>query len=318
MKVIIWGSRGSIPAPFGAERIRTKIKKALEAAITHRPESIHSIDEFIDAYLPFGVWGSYGSNTSCVQIETGLKNEYIILDAGTGLRDFGNMILDTGKRNCHFHIFISHTHLDHLNGFPYFMPAYMKDQTIDVYGYHDHLEQTFLNQQHPNYFPVSLDTMGSDIRFTVLDIEKEHEIAGYRIRAMEQNHPGKSFCLQFRKEGKKIIYSTDSEHREDCNSEDYPFLDFYKDADLLIFDSMFSLMDAIHTKENWGHSSNMVGVELAIRAGVKHLCMFHTEPVHDDPTLDKILKDTRSYARMYNHSYPLKISMAYDGMIIDV
>ncbi len=81
---------------------------------------------------------------------------------------------------------------------------------------------------------------------------------------------------------------------------------------------MYSLSETLYAKEDWGHSSNVVGAELAIEAVVRHLCLFHSEPVHDDETLDKLLENTRTYARLYNPSSPIEISMAYDGLEIEV
>ena len=160
--------------------------------------------------------------------------------------------------------------------------------------------------------------MHAEVRFNILDLEEEYEIAGFKVKGMEQNHPGKSYGYSFEKDGKKIIYATDSECKEDSDEESAPVVDFFRNADLLIFDTQYSLLDAIHTKENWGHSNNMLGVELAVRGNVKHLCMFHSEPTHDDEILDKILKNTEDYASLYDKSYPLKISLAFDGLTIEV
>lgn len=180
------------------------------------------------------------------------------------------------------------------------------------------MEETFLRQQESPNFPVPLAFMKADIRFEVLRPGEEYEIAGFRVKTMPQNHPGRSYGYRFEKDGKAIVYSTDSEHKEDANREDYGFLDFFKDADLLIFDAQYDLIDAIHNKENWGHSSNIIGVELSVRAGVKHLCLYHNEPTLDDAKLDKFLEETRRYASLYAESNPLNISLAYDGFVIEI
>lgn len=315
MKVMIWGSRGSLPAPMRAETIRHKIYRAIEAAREHNLESEKDIQHFIDTQLPFSVKGSYGTNTSCVEIRD--HEELIILDSGTGIRDFGNYVMQSGKTPYHFHIIMSHVHWDHICGFPFFVPAFTKGNQIDFYGFHN-LEQVFNNQQKPPCFPVPLAHMQADIRFNRLEPEKEYEIAGFKINTMEQNHPQKSYGYSFEKNGKKIVYSTDSEHKDDSNDEDYPFINFFKNADLLIFDTQYTLKDAIHVKEDWGHSSNMIAVELAIRSDVKHLCMFHSEPTYEDESLDRILQETKKYASIYDKSYSLKISLAYDGLEIEV
>ncbi|OQY60516.1 MAG: hypothetical protein B6245_01025 [Desulfobacteraceae bacterium 4572_88] len=315
MKAVFWGTRGSLPASMKAETIKSKIFKAIEAAGDHQLKTKEKIEHFIETQLPFSVRGGYGTNTSCVEIRD--RDEYIIFDCGTGLRDFGNHIMKTGKIPARFHIFMSHVHWDHVCGFPFFVPAFIKGNRVNFYGFHD-LEQVFVSQQEPPCFPVPLSYMQADIRFMKLDPEKEYELAGFRIRALEQHHPQVSYGYRFEKDGKTIVYSSDSEHKEASNQDDYPFLKFFSDADLLIFDTQYSLMEGIYTKEDWGHSSNMLGVELAVRSKVKHLCMFHSEPTHDDETLDRIFGETVKYLSIFDKDCPLKISMAYDGLEVEI
>jgi len=115
-----------------------------------------------------------------------------------------------------------------------------------------------------------------------------------------------------------VVYSTDSEHKEDAEVEDYVFIEFFKNADLLIFDAQYTLLDAVDGKENWGHSSNLSAVELAVRSGVKRLCLFHSEHTYDDESLDQFLNDTREYLKIHDHTYPLKIYLAYDGLEMEL
>jgi ribonuclease BN (tRNA processing enzyme) len=114
------------------------------------------------------------------------------------------------------------------------------------------------------------------------------------------------------------VYSTDSEHKPDDAAEADRFVRFFRDADLVIFDAMYSLADANSDKENWGHSSNVVGVELCQRAGARHMCMFHHEPVHDDETLTALLQETRRLEEITRGGRRLEISAAWDGMEIEV
>jgi ribonuclease BN (tRNA processing enzyme) len=316
MKVIIWGSRGSLPASVRSETIRYKIYRAVEAAKDHNLKSKADIEAFIDTHLPFAVRGGFGTNTSCVEIRD--AEERIVLDCGTGLRDFGNYVMQSRKIPAHFHIFMSHVHWDHICGFPFFVPAFIKGNRLDIYGFHEGLEQVFVNQQSPPCYPVPLSYMQADIRFHHLDLKKEYEIAGFRIRGIIQNHPQISYGYSFEKDGRKIVYSTDAEHKGDADKETYPFIAFFRNADLLIFDTQYSLMDAIYMKEDWGHSSNMIAVELAIRSKVRHLCMYHSEPTYGDSNLEKIHRDTVKYASIYDDSYPLEITLAYDGLEIEI
>lgn len=322
MEVYFWGSRGSLPASLTAKMVEKKIFQALQAARSFRLETDEEIKRFIRNELPFDVRGSYGGNTSCVEIRN--PPERVLCDAGTGLRDFGNHFLQTkkitGQGNAPdvFHIFVSHLHWDHIQGFPFFTPAFIPGNRIHIYGCHADLERAFVNQQNTPCFPVPLQAMRADIQFHVLEPGKSYDIAGMNVTAMRQNHPGDSYGYCFRQGGKKFVYSTDSEHKEDSKDANYEFIKFFQNADLLVFDAQYNFLDAVDTKENWGHSSNIMGVELALRASVRRLCLFHNEHTWSDETLDKFLKATRQYLRAMDNSSPLKIDLAYDGLEIEI
>jgi phosphoribosyl 1,2-cyclic phosphodiesterase len=317
MKVCFWGSRGSLPVSITEKRVRLKVCAAIKEAVKHDFSSDADIERFIDEKLPFSIKGSYGGNTSCIEING--ADEYIICDAGTGLRDFGNYVMGSGYGgNGVYNIFISHLHWDHIQGFPFFIPAFIPGNRINIYGCHHELEAAFENQQKPPSFPVSLDYMQAEKKFIVLETGREYHIAGLRVKCIKQNHPGDSYGYCFEREGEKIVYATDSEHQQDVCVNESPLLDFFRDADLLIFDAQYSFFESAHTKENWGHSSNILGVKLSVNANVKHLCLFHNEPACNDETLDKFLQDTRNYLKTYSDTSPLKIDLAYDGLEIEL
>jgi len=215
-----------------------------------------------------------------------------------------------------FHIFLSHLHWDHIQGFPFFTPAYIPGYVINIYGFHEGLEDIFTKQQASPCFPVPLQDMQATLNFTTLDLNGEYTIADHKIRGIKQNHPGDSYGYSFEKENKKMIYSTDNEHKKDAEKEGYKFIEFCSNADLLILDAQYSLVDSIYTKENWGHSNNILVTELAVRSNVKRLCMFHHEPTCNDDDLEIFLKNTIDYLKIYDSASLLKIEMAYDGMQI--
>lgn len=319
MKVVIWGSRGSLPASVNYKTIEEKIFKSLQIAQKYNLKTDEQISFFMENHLPFSIRGSYGTNTSCVEVRDMGLRDFIVFDAGTGLRDFGNYVMSLDNtENLRFHIFISHLHWDHIQGFPFFVPGYIQSNQIHFYGFHPELEKAFTGQQNEPYFPVSMDYMNAEKQFHTLDLDQEYDICGFRLKGIEQSHPGESYGYSLEKNGKKIVYSTDSENKEDSYGEGYPLLQFYKNADLLIMDTQYSLMDAIYSKRDWGHSSNIKGVDLSIRANVKHLCMFHSEPTYSDETLHEILEETRQFAKIYAHFQSLNISLAYDGLEIEV
>ena len=326
MRIIFWGTRGSLSASYTNEVFRKKIFRTIKALSSL---GLHTDDEvkrflsngLINKSLPFSVVGSYGSNTSCIEIDGG--EEYMLCDAGTGLRDFGNDILkhpvqkEQIKANV-FNIFISHLHWDHIQGFPFFASAFIPGNRVNIYGFHKELEQAFITQQEYPFFPIPIKSMRADINFTVLEENKDYEIAGFAVKGAKQNHPGDSYGYRFEKDGKTIVYSTDSEHKEDAYYKEYSFINFIKEADLLVFDAQYPLLDAISAKESWGHSNNIIAVELSVKAGVKHLCLYHNEPTFDDEQLDEYLEDTRRYLEIFAKTSPLKIDIAYDGMQIEL
>ncbi|MEN6616173.1 MAG: MBL fold metallo-hydrolase [Syntrophorhabdus sp.] len=328
MRVYFWGTRGSLPASIIAENIREKIIRAIKAASTEKFSNDEDIRNFVDSKLPFTVKSTYGSNTPCIEIRNG--DEYLICDAGTGLRDLGNYhmkLIEKGlqrKTGSIFHIFVSHFHWDHIQGFPFFTPAYIPGNKVRIYGFHKNIKSYFAKQQNEPYFPVPLENMAADIRFKKLEIGESYQISGFDVSGIQQKHPGISYGYRFQKDGKTIVYSSDAEHGTSfdgpARDENYPFLEFFKDADLLIFDAQYDWTEVAASKMEWGHSSYVAAVELAVKANVKHLCLFHNEPSYNDDRLDALLEDTRNYLTIYNNRkpHPMKIDLVYDGQEIEI
>jgi phosphoribosyl 1,2-cyclic phosphodiesterase len=316
MYVRFWGTRGSLSASITARQIREKISRAIRSFRSRNLAADEEIEAFIDRDIPFAVRGSYGVNTACIEIGGG--EECVLCDAGTGIRDFGNAFMhsERGRSAAVFHLFLSHLHWDHIQGFPFFAPAYLPGEQIHIYGGHPDIEQAFDRQQAPPFFPVSFRGLGATIDFHTLDPERPYRVAGFDVHMFPQNHPGGSYGYSFVREGRKIVYSTDMEHTAEAEKEKYPFVDHFRDADLLIFDAQYSWADASGPKETWGHSSNLLGVELAVRAGVKRLCLFHSEPTWGDEALDRFLAETRDYIKHIAPASPLRIDLAYDGLEI--
>lgn len=320
MQIHFWGTRGSIPVAANGLIIREKVKQALQLAQGHHFESEEQIDGFIDESIEFPTQYGYGGDSSCIQIIGG--NDYMLCDMGSGLRRFGQHVMQIygPQKPKAYHFFMSHVHWDHIMGFPFFPPAYIPGNIINIYGGHPReiLEDAFHRQQSNPCFPVYWDQLGADIRFTQLEENQWQEINGFRIQLKRQVHHGASFGYRFEKDGKSLVYSTDAEHKQEKEKDTIASIDFYHNADVVIFDAMYSLADMITIKEDWGHSSNIVGVDLCLRANVKHLCMFHHEPAYNDETLFRIQQETRRYAELVREEQPLRISTAYDNMIIDV
>ena len=294
MKVYFWGTRGSLPVSATAKQVRAKVAAAVKAAAQYPLSSDDEVERFIDEKLPFSIRGGYGGNTACVEIRGG--DEYMLCDAGTGLRDFGNAIMRSGVSGpAVYNIFMSHLHWDHIQGFPFFAPAFITGNQINIYGFHSAMETAFQRQQEAPAFPVPLNYMQAEKTFIILELNREYSIGGFTVKGVQQNHPSDSYGYSFEKAGRKIVYATDSEHKQDVWGGEQSVIHFFRDADLLIFDAQYSFMESADTKASWGHSSNLLGVELGVAAKVKRLCLFHHDSACDDQALDIVLEDARNY-----------------------
>jgi anti-anti-sigma factor len=319
LRVRFWGTRGSLPAPLRERAIRGKIRDALLAARGRTLDTPEAIDAFIDHALPFSVRGTFGGNTSCVELIAG-GDEYVLCDLGTGVREFGNYVLrehGAGRKHC-FNIFLSHPHWDHIMGFPFFAPAYIAGNRIRIFGCHRVLSEALHTQQSAPFFPVDFHSLAAMIEFITLEPGRTYAIAGLSVSSLKQSHTGDSYAYRFARGGKTIVYSTDCEHKYSQLDQSYPFIGFYRDADLLIFDAMYSLGDTVSVKEDWGHSSNVVAVEMAQAAGVKRLALFHHEPVLDDRMIEVVLADTVRFEWISRRGDKVEVISAYDGLDLTV
>ena len=222
------------------------------------------------------------------------SDEYFVCDMGSGARPFGAHVLARQSgRPAVVNIFMSHMHWDHIMGFPFFGPAYVPGTRLRIYGCHADLEDALRRQQEPPSFPVEFAQLTATIEFVPLVPGETREVAGVKVTAAPQFHSGDSYGYRFEHDGKSFVYSTDSEHKLEDRRETERFVEFFRGADLVIFDAMYSLAEAISVKADWGHSSNVVGVELCQMAQAKHLVLFHHEPANNDSAIDALLKDAR-------------------------
>ena len=317
MRVRFWGTRGSLPIALTAAETREKVAQALLAASGRRFASIDEAREFAGRDLPFAVACTFGGNSSCVEIEPG-GEEYFVCDLGSGARPLGGHVFARQRgRSALINVFMSHLHWDHIMGFPFFGPAYVPGMKIRIHGCHEALEHAFRRQQAPPSFPVEFDQLRATIEFVRLTPGTTTEVSGVRVTPKLQHHAGDSYGYRFECGGKSVVYTTDSEHKLETAGEAQSFAAFFRDADLVIFDAMYSLADAISVRADWGHSSNMVGVELCQLAGAKHLVLFHHEPVNNDVAVEAMLHDTRRFVQLAGHA-SLEVTAAYDGLEIEL
>ncbi|AXQ30971.1 MBL fold metallo-hydrolase [Solimonas sp. K1W22B-7] len=323
MKLRFWGTRGSLPVALTAAQLRQRMAQVALQAQGQRFDSPAAAQAWVDA-LPFALAQTYGGHSSCVEIESAAPgkaaHEYLLCDFGSGARTFGNAVLarhGAGVPNS-FHVFMSHLHWDHIMGFPLFGPAYIPGNRIRIYGCHAELEQAFRRQHGAPSFPVEFDDLPSQIEFVRLEPGQVYDIAGYRVQAKRQLHGGDSYGYRFERDDRSVVYSTDSEHKLDNVEDTETFVDFFRAADVVVFDAMYSLADSVSVKEDWGHSNNVTGVELCQLAGVRTLVLFHHEPVFGDERIAAIEADTRRLEEITREGRPpLRVIAAYDSLELE-
>ena len=318
MKVRFWGTRGSIPVSVTAPEIRRKLIHALSGAAGRDLTGPEAIERYVDE-LGFEVRGTFGGHSSCVELEAG-RDEHVIFDMGSGARPLGQSLLERhGPGNPQtYHVLMSHVHWDHIMGFPFFAPVYIPGNRIVIHGCHAVLEEAFRRQQAAPSFPVDFSQLGATIEFDRLDPGKRHSIGGIEVTPKLQRHEGDSYGFRIEADGKSLVYTTDSEHRVGDVDERAGFIEFFRGADLVIFDAMYALADAISVKADWGHSSNIVGVELCQAARVRCLCMYHHEPAYDDERIAQVLQETRRFEEITRDAHRLEVVSAYDGLELEV
>jgi phosphoribosyl 1,2-cyclic phosphodiesterase len=312
-RIRFWGTRGSLPSALTAAKVRKKLITALRGASGRTFASEKDIEDYVDG-LTFPVAGTYGGHTSCVEIGPAPLNTCSAIWAACVLGQSAARHGPGSPRP----IFMSHVHWDHIMGLPFFTPAYIPGNRLVIYARHPRLEAALRRQQNEPSFPVDFSILRADIEFVHLKSDTPYEVAGMTVTTKLQLHTGDSYGYRFAANGQAVVYSTDSEHKLADPQETEGFVDFFKNADLVIFDGMFSLADAISIKEDWGHSSNMVGVELCQMAGVRHLCLFHHDPAADDEAIERALADARRLEEITRTGKPMIVTAAYDGMEIEL
>ncbi len=310
------GVRGSIPTPMTTSDITAKLEAALADV---QPQ--HLVDEstraaFI-AGLPQHVRGSIGGNSSCVHVVVG--EEHLIFDAGTGIRVLGWDLMNGafGKGQGQAHLILSHTHWDHIMGLPFFTPLYVPGNRFTIAGCHKDLRNRLKGQQQFQYFPVSFEVYGSDISFLDLSEQPAYRIGEATLTWREQYHPGRSFAYRLEYRGKSIVYATDAEYQDHSPEGLASAAEFFKDADLVIFDAQYTMIDCIE-KKDWGHSSTFIGIKLALQAGVKKMAFYHHEPTYSDFQLVKILESSRDFKDMIAPFNPLELILAVEGETLEL
>lgn len=236
----------------------------------------------------------YGGNTPCVRVDAG--SNVLVFDAGTGIRKLGAEI---GPRKLEAHLFFSHLHWDHIQGFPFFVPAFVPGNAIFVHGVRPGdaapTRDVLAGQMSPPTFPVGLDVMRADLSFEDYAAGEEVTLGDTIVRNVPVDHPNGCVAYRVEREEGAVVYATDLEHHGE--DPDPALVELCRDADVLIYDAMYTPEEyegeGGPNRHGWGHSTFEAGARLADAAGVRTLCLFHHDPAHDDTFMDALGKRAR-------------------------
>jgi len=296
VRVRFWGTRGSIAAP-GRSTVR------------------------------------YGGNTSCVEVRTD-SGELLILDSGTGIRELGRSLIDTANGPIRGHILLSHTHWDHIQGFPFFWPAFVPGNEFTIYAARDldrDLEGVLAGQMEYTYFPVRLGDMRAAVRFSNLG-EGQVLVGDIPVDVQYLNHTNLTLGYRVHADGKVLVYATDTEPHDKrvrsldglkradgtawpAHAEDQRFVEFIRDADMVIHDAQYTA-EEFPEKVGWGHSAVEHAVDFAVAGHVKCLVLYHHDPTRTDRAVDALVRRARRRAAAQGAS--LEIVAAAEGQTMTV
>jgi CheY-like chemotaxis protein len=294
MRIRFWGTRGSLPKP-GPSTLR------------------------------------YGGNTSCVEIETA-DGTLLVLDCGTGAHELGQTLLSSGRRPLRGHLLITHTHWDHIQGFPFFAPLFEADSEWDIYapgGHGRRLEETLAGQMEYTYFPVTLEQLDATVRYHDL-VEGSFAIDGARVTARYLNHPALTLGYRVEVGGASVVYAVDHEPHatrqaegqttaasrlQPVHQEDRRHVDFLAGADLVIHDATYT-SEEYAQRIGWGHSPVEYAVDAAVAAQARRLALFHHAPLREDLALDRIAAYGQERARKVGSE--LIVFAAAEGQVVEL
>jgi phosphoribosyl 1,2-cyclic phosphodiesterase len=326
MKLKLWGTRGSLPAPLAPEVLEKRLIQVVSAALSQGVQDPANVEAFVRG-LARHQGAGYGGNTPCVALTSQSGNTHAIIDGGSGIRLHSYELLKgpCGQGKGEVHLFFTHFHWDHLIGVPFFVPIFIPGNVIHVYAVQPDLPQVFETLFKKPYFPVPLDKLGAKIVYHQLEPRKPFKHGEMTITPYQLDHPDPCWGYRVECDGKVYSHCVDTECKRISREDLGPDLPLYQGVDLMVFDSQYTLVEQLE-KVDWGHAAAALGLDIAFREAIKKIIFIH----HDPASNDQKIADAEAQARGYfgaqqreakRHHEPLpevEWSFGYDGLEVEI
>lgn len=288
-----WGVRGSLPSAPTPDEWSYHIEGVLRGFFAAGFRDSSQIQKFMQqANVPD--LGGYGSATTCVELKS--ARSQLIIDGGSGIRSLSQKIMTgtTGRAKGPFHIFMTHFHWDHVIGLPFFAPHFIPGTEIHYYAVQTELEQVVRGIFKRPYFPVHFEDLKAKIHFHILEPRRSFKIEDFVVTPYELDHPDPCWGLKVESGGKVYSHCVDTEGTRVTREELGLDLPLYQGVDLMYFDAQYTLPE-LAEKANWGHSASQVGLDIALREGVKTVLFAHHDPGARVDEIHDLVRQTREY-----------------------
>lgn len=324
MKVKLWGTRGSLPAPLSPEELSHRCESVLKGFFNGGFRSPEQIPQYLET-LQRHKLGGYGGNTPCCEVSVG--DHRVILDAGSGIRNLGYELLQgpCGKGTGEAHLLFTHFHWDHLIGLPFFTPLFIPGNTVHVYSVQPELEEVFRTVFRKPFFPVPLEQLGSRIVYHRLEPRKPLRIGEISLTPYQLDHPDPCWGYRVESGNRVLAYCVDTEGTRISREKLGPDLPLYQGVDVMIYDAQYTLMEKME-KINWGHAAASIGMDIAMREKISRVIFMHHDPASNDEKVAMAEAEARRYyksrikalEKSNEPAFELHWSFAYEGMTFDV
>lgn len=293
LHIKFWGVRGNLPTPQSPNILEVQMRETLYDFFKKGFRSKDDIENFLTD-RPLWKKGGYGGNSTCMELYT--DRHQLIIDAGSGLARLGDQMMSgpCGRGNGEVHLIITHFHWDHIIGLLEFAPLFVQGNKIHVYSVHPETEEVFRATLRKPFFPLPFENIPAEFIFYQLEGRAPVQLGDLVLAPYELDHPDPCWGFRAEYQGKVLSYCVDTESTRASREQLGADLPLYQGVDLMIFDAQYTIKEEASIVD-WGHASASIGLDIAIREGIKKIIFTHFDPRSSDERINEAMDQTQYY-----------------------